>query len=135
GDATPHRLSQLLEIAGRMLAQELREELLVRADIPLRIVVLVERAPTRHGSQRGGDVGRGEHQGMTRRRSSVMGKSGSISGSATVNVPGMCPIRSKRAMRRLSAAAAFTGRSVAARPPGCTTWYVHPKIARRFHLS
>ncbi len=122
GDATSNRLSQLLEVSRRVLAQELREKLLVGAHPSLRVAVLVERALGPYASWRSLNRRCGLHQGVRRRRSTVMGKCGSISGTVTPKVPGMCHILSKRAMRRLSAAAALTGRSVADRPPGCTTW-------------
>ncbi len=121
GDPPPNGLPQELELLRRVLAQKLVEQLLVRTQSALGVAVLVEHALVRDGSDGGRNRGGGDHQGR-RRRSSVIGKWGSMSGSATPKLPGMCPILSKRAILRLSAAAAFTGRSSGERPPGCTTW-------------
>ena len=47
-----------------------------------------------------------------RRRSSVKGKSGLICAGSSAHSPGVCPVRMKRASRRLSDSKAFTGNAV-----------------------
>ncbi len=56
-------------------------------------------------------------------RSSVNGCSGPGDSSVAAMVPGVWPIRKKRASRRLSDSNEFTGKALWLRPPGCMTWY------------
>ena len=86
-DATLQTLRFRVELTGNLVVTFLAledDEVLEQPG-----AVLVERAPARLRTKRGGKDRGGDHQVIRRRRSSVMGKCGSMSGSATANVPGM----------------------------------------------